>query len=193
MRSFRIVWTIVASLTLFVAMSACEGPMGPEGPSGSAGVAGPQGPEGPQGPQGSPGADGNANVFLYVFDGHNFATIGSVAHQIPDVTEAEMRESAWLIYLVLGNLFYQMPGPGWNAFSQYRSFVFWSEVQGGAIAQISRAGGTGETYDEIRVFRIAATNVNAAPTSAESTQSLIPDHLDTSDYRAVAAFFGLDR
>jgi hypothetical protein len=164
--------------------------MGPEGPSGAAGVAGPQGAEGPQGP---PGAAGNANVFLYVFNAHNFATSPTVALQVPDVTEAEMKESAWLIYLVINNIFYQMPGPGWNAFSQYRSFVFWSTGFERPIVEITRTGGAGEAYDEIRVFRIAANHVNAGPTSAASTQSLIPDHLDTSDYRAVAAFFGMDR
>jgi hypothetical protein len=187
MHSFRIVRTIAAGLTLLVAISACEGPMGPEGPPGPAGVAGEEGPEGP------PGADGNANVSLYIFGEHNFATSALVSHLVPDVTESEMKESAWLIYLVIDNIFYQMPGPGWNAFSQYRSFVFWSNAQGRPVVEVTRTGGTGETYDEIRVFRIAANHVNDATTSAASTQSLIPVHLDTSDYRAVAAFFGMDR
>jgi hypothetical protein len=63
---------------------------------------------------------------------------------------SEMQESAWLIYLVINNIFYQMPGPGFNAFSEYRSFVFWSNSLTAAVIEVVRTSGTGESYNEIR-------------------------------------------
>jgi mono/diheme cytochrome c family protein len=47
----------VLSLSLAVALAACEGPVGPAGSQGAAGPQGPQGPVGPAGPIGPPGAD----------------------------------------------------------------------------------------------------------------------------------------
>ena len=180
MHSRRFMVTVAIGLAILASFTACELLTGAEGPQGE------------QGPPGVPGEDGNANVDLYIFDGHDFSTSSTAARHVDDVSETEMKESAWLMYLVINNIFYQMPGPGWNAFSTYRSFVFWSNSMQLVVLEINRTDGSGETYDEIRVIRIAASDVkdNRAPSAPE--QSLIPAHLDTSDYHAVVEYFGLD-
>ena len=175
MYSRRLVRMVAMVLAILVLFAGCEFLTGPEGS------------------QGSPGKDGNANVDLYIFDGHNFNANSFLRLHVDDVSEIEMKESAWLIYLVINYIFYQMPGPGWNAFSTYRSFVFWSNALQLVVLDIIRADGNGEGYDEIRVIRIAASDVKARGTSPAPAQSLIPDHLDTSDYHAVVEYYGLDR
>ena len=175
MYSRRLVLMVATVLAILVGFAGCELLTGPEGP------------------QGSPGEDGNADVDLYIFGAHNFSTSPTAVLHVDDVTQIEKKESAWLIYLVINNIFYQMPGPGWNAFSTYRSFVFWSNSMQLVVLEIIRTDGNGEGYDEIRVIRIGASDVKDLSTVSAPVQSLVPDHLDTSDYHAVVEYYGLDR
>jgi hypothetical protein len=187
MHSRRFVVTVAAGLAVLAAFAGCELLTGGGGSQGEH-----AGPQGPQGPQGEPGEDGNANVDLYIFGSHNFNTSPTAVLHVDDVDETEMKESAWLVYLLVNNIFYQIPGPGLNGLSTYRSFVFWSNSMQRVVIEIRRTDGSGEGYDEIRVIRIGASNVTDNRATSAPEQSLIPAHLDTSDYHAVVEYFGLD-
>lgn len=58
------------------------------------------------------GGDGNANVTRYIFLGHDFEGVNYHTMRITDVSsEAEMRQSAWLIYAEdsINNQIYNFP------------------------------------------------------------------------------------
>jgi hypothetical protein len=213
--------TLAVLFAVAVAGIACEGPTGPAGPAGPEGATGPagppgpqgpqgtqgpQGPEGPQGPQGPQGVTGNANVTMYIFAGHDFAVQSLAIRRLELADESELDGSAWLYYLRYPQpggtqfpyLFYHVPGRGFGGSSEYRANHVWRAVALDAQFEIRRASGTGETYDQIRIVRIAASEV----VDMEGMQGLgdpaagrlhIPDDLDLSDYEAVVRHYGLER
>jgi hypothetical protein len=79
-----------------------------------------------------------------------------------------MEESARLIYLEFNNILHQVPRPGWNASSTYRSFDFWSVASEIVNIDVSRTAGSEEAYNDTRVIRIAASNVVDHRTSSAS-------------------------
>lgn len=136
------------------------------------------------------GADGNANVTRYIFPGHDYSGTYFTEHEI-DVTEAEMEESAWEVYLVRtfsdGLLAYHVPGwAGPGGSSQYR--VVHETTGPRHEVNILRKDGPGEAYDNIYIIRIAAGNTEDH--TKRAGDNIIPDHLDVSNYEEVAEYYG---
>lgn len=168
-----------------LAAGACEGP---EGPQGEQGPQGPEGPRGEQGPEGPAGEDGNANVTLYVFDGYDFTGEDFTARFVNLNSQEEMRESAWLYYLVLfpNEIYYAIPGFG----SFGGEYLVGRQWTGSSSRHVINCvdGGCGE-YGEIHIIRIAGTNV--VDNRSKNVDSLIPQDLDISDYNAVLEHYGI--
>lgn len=149
-------------------------------------------------PTGPAGKDGNANAILYVFGAHNFSTSPSwINHSLPGVTETEWKQSAWLFYVVnsVGTPF-PVPGPGNAALSEYRAWTWLSTASSPppeVTAHFRLESGTGESYSELRVVQIHSSTVIQTTTGTASANAVIPEHLDTGDYNAVAVYYGLDR
>lgn len=185
-----------AVLTVFALMFAvgCEGdtgPTGPQGPDGPTGSQGEQGPGGPEGPQGPAGEDGNANVTVHIFDGHDFATAPNLDLCFgTGISQQEMTESAWDVYLGIENgafglIYWHVPGFADFGSSEYDVATAYDTPEslcGSAqpLVEISLVSGPGEIYQEIRVIQTIANNVS-------DNHSFV---LDTSDYSAVIEYFG---
>lgn len=137
------------------------------------------------------GANGNANVTRYIFPGHNYVEEFLSSHEI-DVTEAEMEESAWEVYLVRSVIdgidAYHVPGFAPEG-SQYGVFY---TTYGDANNQIMihRVDGPGDAYDNIYIVRIEASSTEDY--TKRAGDSIIPDHLDVSNYEEVAKYYGFD-
>lgn len=170
-------------LAVGLAAGACEGPEGPQGERG------PQGEQGPEGSPGEDGEDGNANVTLYVFDGYDFTGEDFTARFVNLNSEEEMRESAWLYYLVLfpNEIYYSIPGFG----SFGGEYLVGRQWTGSSSRHVINCvdGGCGE-YGEIHIVRIAAPNV-VDNRSKQAGSLLIPQDLDVTDYFAVLDFYGI--
>lgn len=189
-----------------IACEGPEGPMGPQGPQGQQGSQGEQGPQGGQGPPGEQGPMGNANVTLYIFDGHNFSENFLAIRRIELESEKDLNESAWLYYQRYSTLnpnfpftYYHVPGRGFGGSSEYRANHVWRAIELDAQFEIRRASGSGETYDQILIFRIESSEVidktgdaGKIAGSVKSGQSIIPPDLDVTDYYAVVEYFGIE-
>lgn len=134
------------------------------------------------------GADGNANATLYIFPGYDFTGEDFTTRFVDLDSEQEMRESAWLYYLIstVGDpLYYNVPGFG--AFGgEYLVGRQWGSTLSRHIINCL-SGGCGE-YGEIHIVRIAANNT---VDNRKQKGAIIPDHLDVSDYEAVVEYYGL--
>jgi hypothetical protein len=149
-----------------------------------------------EGPTGPAGKDGNANVTLYVFGSQDFSSDADVNHTVPNVTEAEWKESAWLFYLVNAQETpFPVPGPGSGSGDEYNAWTWLSTATSPpeVMAHFELESGTGESYTELRVVQIEASTVVQTTSGKGSTKVVIPEHLDTEDYNAVAEYYGLDR
>lgn len=142
-----------------------------------------KGDTGPAGPQGPQGVAGNANVTLYTFGAHNFATNSTASLQVT-TTQDTMTNSAWFVYLVRasGNV-YPIPGFGLGGSSDYR--VYWNYSGGKVNFTISRVSGTGEEYLNIKIIRAYANTLSAAARVAP-----LPA-IDFRDYHAVCKYYNL--
>lgn len=153
------------------------------------------------------GADGNANVTRYIFRGHDF-TQSSFNAILPNIDRAEMRQSAWLIYLVyhmeieyiLNEMYYySVPGYGVGNQTYYTSQLY-SIIEQDIITDnitanyvglaVSTVDGPAEFYTQIEVVRIRAANTEDLRPKRSGSSLIIPKGLDTSDYEAVAEYYG---
>lgn len=141
------------------------------------------------------GSDGNANVTRYIFPGHDFSQDSRFYDSISLDSQAEMRESAWIIYLVYVPpqnssavlTYHHTPGYGRNNTTEYSANHYWGYLYSDVFFSISKVNGTGEAYQQIEVVRIRASDT---VDKTGLNGFLIPDHLDTSDYNAVARHYG---
>ena len=171
MNTKKTIVLLVAILSLAIIFAGCDTLTGPEGPEGPAGEEGEQGApgedgaDGEDGQQGPPGEDGNADVDTYIFGPHDFSESDSVTLTIDDIEEDVAEESAWLVYLVTLDtpifspydyFYYLLPGPGQFANSDYRLFKGWD---GSLNHVIQLEDGPGESYDQIQVVRVGASDV----------------------------------
>jgi hypothetical protein len=133
------------------------------------------------------GADGNANVTRYKFSGHDFSVEDYVSLDLTDVIIGDPEESVWLVYVkvALGTS-YDMPGYGTRGDTYYRTYRI------GSIITIAVVDGPGESYSETEVVRIEVSNTEDL-TKQVGEITIIPDHLDISDYKAVAEYYGFYR
>jgi hypothetical protein len=192
----------IAILLIGIVVILSTGCRGSEGPTGPQGAIGPQGEPGPAGVQGPPGEDGNANVTLHIFDGHNFSGVPNLDLCLGDnISEEEMLQSSWQVYLgaeieEFGLIYWHIPGAA-NA-SEYGVITAYDaegvicieelQPQPQPFVEIGRMDGPGEEYDEIRIIQVAASNV--VDHRNNETNSLVPDNLDLTDYKAVLDYFG---
>lgn len=172
---------LVAGMLIF---TACEGPAGPEGPAGA---------DGQDGAPGQDGEDGNANVTVYIFDGHDFSSSSSYfLPGITGLTETEMKESAWDVYMLATNdIYYPIPGYGENGLSEYRVFYSFNSSNSEVDFDIRLETGTGEQYNEVRIVRTAANNVEDNTTTKVSGDSQEPQ-VDFSNYQEVVDYYNID-
>ncbi|RNL77887.1 collagen-like protein [Sinomicrobium pectinilyticum] len=169
-------------LFLGIGLIACSD--GEDGIDGVDGIDGEQGPAGPQGPQ---GIEGNANVTQYTFGNHDFSATASIILDIPDITEEDMNQSAWFVYLVRPSKnVYPIPGTGLNGASEYR--LYWSPILIGEVNtvrfNIQKTSGTGEEYTNIQIIQVFANNTE------DLSSKGLPD-IDFRNYEAVKAHYRL--
>lgn len=151
-----------------VSTTACDGDAGP---------AGPQGLQGEQGPEGPPGEDGNANVTLHIFAGHDFSVNPFIDLCMGEgIGAQETTESSWDVFLGLdspdfGFIYFHIPGSGIAGDSEYLSVTTFDAgalncPSPQSLTEILLIDGPGEAYDEIRIFQAVASEVvdhRAAP------------------------------
>lgn len=178
------------SLVLILGAAACEGPAGSDGSQGEQGLQGEQGEQGPK------GEDGNANVIRYIFDGHDFSVNTFAPRIIDNVSESEVLESAWLVYLVNytgGSLVaFHIPGNGKNSNALYKvGHVSLPDDGSGPKLRIAiyLTDGPSEVYEEIHVIRIEQSEI--IDNRSKAAGKGIPADLDISDYEAVIEYYGL--
>lgn len=140
------------------------------------------------------GADGNANVTRYLYPATDFSSEPGI--YILDVnSENELVTHAWLVYFVYESSstgiqsYYAIPGYGINDQTFYTRFSYWSDSYSTAYMQIRESDGPGEEYHRIEIIKIGSSNT-IDNTKQIAGDSIIPDHLDTSDYEAVAEYYG---
>lgn len=169
-------------LSAMVIFAACEGPAGPEGPAGQ---------DGSDGANGVDGEDGNANVTVYIFDGHDFsATSEYGVPGISGLTETEMVESSWDVYMLNSGFYYHVPGFGSAGLSEYRVYHDYDSGASEVTFQIGLESGTGETYSEVRIVRAAANNVEDNTTSKVSGSAEASDR-DFSSYQELVEYYNI--
>lgn len=142
------------------------------------------------------GADGNANVTRYLFPGHDFFTEDPLVLRIDISGAAEFKESVWLIYVVdemaqSTRNAWPIPGYGKASNTLYQSryeLRVEGDLQYYGQFRISIAEGNGESYDQIEIIQIESSET--VDNRKQKADSIIPDHLDTSDYEAVAEYYG---
>ena len=112
---------------------------------------------------GPAGEDGNANVTLYILDGHDFSDSANLQRYL-DIVESseEVTQSQWSAYLVTDSgVTYQMPGLGFNGVSEYRSYHQYSTLTNGSFRlNIMLEDGPGEEYEAVHLFRVEASEVD---------------------------------
>ena len=170
-------------------LAACEGPQGPQGP---AGPAGPTGDEGPQGPQGE---DGNANVTRHMFPGHDFSSTPDTVLTVSEVDSTEMRESEWNVYLVdeVNNSVVYDHIPGVTELGDTYSVVHgWIVGDSEMKIGISLEDGTGNAYEQIEVVQTVSSNTNDQTSKTAGSGSIIPDHLDFTNYKEIAEYYNFE-
>ncbi|MCX2679016.1 hypothetical protein OOZ15_03600 [Galbibacter sp. EGI 63066] len=160
-----------------------------DGEDGMDGLDGEQGPQGEQGPMGPQGIEGNANVTQYTFGEHDFSVSSSVNLDIPDVTEEEIKQSSWHVYMVRpGGNVYPIPGWGVDGMTEYRIYMLHVPANNGsARITITIKNGTGEIYAELIVIRVIANNTE----DLSSKEAELPN-IDFRDYEAVRSYYGLN-
>ncbi len=179
---------VLLSVFIFINLG-CEGPEGPQGP------AGPQGEQGASGPQGPAGEDGNANVTLHIFGGHDFTEESYVDLCLGEnISADEAMNSSWHVYLgfdseddLFGMLYFHIPGFTFSGNSEYavvhgydHNSLICSAPQ--PVVEIELDSGPGEPYDQIYVFQIEASNVLE---HSKMPADMISNDLDFTNYKSV--------
>ncbi|NGP88235.1 hypothetical protein [Fodinibius halophilus] len=105
------------------------------------------------------GADGNANVTRYIYPQHDFSTDPQFVAVFSSLTETEMKQSSWTVYLMYdtgsNQIYYSVPGRARNI--QYS--VEHNFVNGSGYFRINtEPNKTGIPYDQIEIIRTEANN-----------------------------------
>ena len=161
------------------------------GPKTESGWDSPLNLQGPPGEDGEDGEDGNANVKLFVVNGHDFAATISAQRLIHGISNGV--SSVWIVYLVKDGWRFPISGYGSDGHSLYRVQI---GLDSGTVdVRIRRVEGPGEEYDNIHIIQIEAETIAAKHSSnsnvAHLQNTVIPPDLDISDYYAVLEYYGL--
>ncbi|MGM0546122.1 MAG: hypothetical protein ACQEST_05310 [Bacteroidota bacterium] len=145
------------------------------------------------------GADGSDNVTRYIYPNSiDFTSTYNKSFSLNAIginSDEDLVNHIFLVYLkyedfsLEGTIYYQLPGYGYNEDTFYATYHYWSESLGQANLSIIKQDGPGEVYNELEIVRIEAGDYDY-PSYKVAEQHIIPDHLDTSNYQAVAEFYG---
>lgn len=161
---------------------------------------GDDGEQGPQGPQGVPGVNGNANVQAFSVDVSDWEGGSTLIFNIPD--QLDKSKYSFLFYLetMVGGKVFPVPGASLEGgFSTTIFYLAKEEDQFGdaSILFFDSVDGTPfnmppNVFSEVLIvaIEISTTAQNA---NADALSELKAAVVDTSDYHAVAAYFGLDQ
>lgn len=198
----------MAVLCMAMALVSCSGEdgeqglQGDQGPAGEQGIQGPQGPQGSQGDQGEqgeqgepgePGEDGNANVrrFNISLEGYSGSSF-----QVPmpiEVTQADIDNGAFFFYIEESGVFYPLPGLlGINTFGsvRYLSDLIIIDFKNPTVdfnATFVQEGSYGNL-----ILIVAEANIVGKNNQESMMNELKAAGVDTSDYHAMAKYFGLE-
>lgn len=143
------------------------------------------------------GAEGNANVTRYIFPGYDFSTDTYNPLNIPIASETEMKQSAWLYYLIgqaspnVEEAYFSIPGYGIKRETFYSTeHYYYSNREEVVIGITRKPGASGEQYDRIEIIQIKA-NKNQ-DFNKQASVDIIPQGLDTSNYHEVAEYYGFE-
>lgn len=165
--------------------------------SGDDGEQGPQGPQGVAGVDGKDGVDGNANVKAFDLDISGFGDNSTLNFSLPIASE-DLPKYAFLFYIKKSatNVYFSMPGP-FNNNNQYTK-VYYDEDNGNAEVEFYNTSDNTDYFVQLGEFsnlRTIAIEV-MVQTSKGTTVNLLDElksaGVDTADYHAVAAYFGLE-
>jgi hypothetical protein len=140
------------------------------------------------------GADGNANVTRYIFPAIDLTQQSYTTLRVSGLSLTQMKNSAWEVYVVLkGNntnisgKYYSVPG---SIHSKMYSMEYYYDKNASEIVFSIRRdpNAGGDQFDRVEIVRIEASNTNDQRKGIPGTP--IPQHLDTSDYEAVAEYYG---
>ncbi|WP_215914762.1 collagen-like triple helix repeat-containing protein [Zobellia sp. B3R18] len=180
-------------LAMGITFTSCEGPEGPEGEMGLTGETGAQGEAGAtgeQGAQGEPGEDGNANVIASDWMDTDFdntpVTFTQFDIEIPNLTRAEINDSAVLVYLTDGVGIYQAPYVNF-ARNFYFSLRNNSETGYDMYITGSSMNGNSYTFDWMEEFRYVII-----PQAASEAGKAAGMNFEKMSYEEVIDHFGLD-
>jgi len=154
-----------------------------------------QGSDGADGADGTNGVDGNANVQQFAYDITLFGDYGNLTLDLLNIVD-QPSNYAFLYYIVdFDGLTYSIPGPLYN---EYYTTVYTDVGSGGNSFYIDFFNTPDDTvavvpnglFTQVIVVAMELTN------GAKNSESLIADlkdaGVDTSDYNAVANYFGLE-
>jgi len=184
----------MAMLCMSIALVSCSGSDGETGPQGEQG---PAGKDGIDGVDGTDGTDGNANVNDYDFLITEFSGTDFTVNLIEDSAfEGDMDSFAFLYYLRdINGLWVSAPGP---IFNNYYTSVFVDESTLDITVSFYNSDNTiwnvpeGIVFSKFRVVAIEYSGQGNKSAQESVISELKATGVDTSDYNAVAEYFGLE-
>lgn len=190
----------MAMICMAIVLVSCSGEDGERGPEGAQGAQGPAGVDGIDGQNGTNGIDGNANVQSYTvnMDAWN----GGLFFEFDMPVATEDRDNyAFLFYLeyIYDSQFvgrHSVPGSSYDGdFVVDVSYAMTGEEEGILLFKdfqgVPYAVAPG-TYLNLIIFSIEMSNLEGKNGTMDIMSELKAAGVDTNDYNAVVAYFGLD-
>jgi hypothetical protein len=184
----------MAMIAMAITLGSCSGEDGETGPQGPQGVAG---TDGTDGVDGQDGQDGNANVQAFDLDISSFGDTSTLNFSLPIASE-DLPKYAFLFYIKksVTNVYYSMPG-SLNSNNQYTK-MYYDEDNGNAVVEFYNTSDNTDYFVQLGEFsnlRTIAIEV-MVQVNKDSAVNVLDElksaGIDTSDYHAVAAYFGLE-
>ncbi|WP_127020097.1 hypothetical protein [Flagellimonas beolgyonensis] len=160
---------------------------------------GDDGEQGPQGPQGVPGVNGNANVQAFSVDVSNWDGGSTLIFNIPD--QLDKSKFTFLFYLKTSVGGYVFPVPGASLEGGFNTTLFYlaeeeDQLGDASILFFDSVDGLpfnmpSNVFSEVLIVAIEI-GTSAKNGNVNVLSELKAVGVNTSDYHAVAAYFGLD-
>jgi hypothetical protein len=160
---------------------------------------GDDGETGPQGPAGIDGQDGNANVQAFSVDVSNWDGGSNLIFNIPD--QLDKSKFTFLFYLKTSVGGYVFPVPGASLEGGFNTTLFYlaeeeDQLGDASILFFDSVDGLPfnmppNVFSEVLIVAIEI-GTSAKNSNTDVLSELKAAGVDTSDYHAVAAYFGLD-
>ncbi|WP_138430472.1 collagen-like protein [Fodinibius saliphilus] len=138
------------------------------------------------------GADGNANVTRYIYPQHDFSSSPQFVAVFSNLTETEMKQSSWSVYLMYdtgsNQIYYSVPGRARNI--QYS--VEHNFVNGNVYFRINtEPNKTGIPYDQIEIIRTEANNTQDN-TEVDDTGIVTLKKMEVVDQQSFKEFYNFE-